>query len=72
MSAIKNLDALLAVDGIDVYYLGRENNLNSPGIPGQSKDPRVVAHVEVAIRRIAMRGPTAGCTVTIDAAGTRR
>ena len=69
--AIKNLDALLAVDGIDVYYLGPEDISNSLGIPGQSKDPRVVTLVEDAIRQISARGKVAGCTGG-DAAGTRR
>ena len=69
--AIKNLDALLAVDGIDVYYLGPEDISNSLGIPGQSKDPRVVTLVEDAIRQISARGKVAGCTGA-DAAGTRR
>jgi 4-hydroxy-2-oxoheptanedioate aldolase len=69
--SIKNLDALLKVDGVDVYYLGLEDISNSLGIPGQSKDPRVVALVEEAIRQIAARGKIAGCTGS-DAASTRR
>jgi 4-hydroxy-2-oxoheptanedioate aldolase len=69
--AIRNLDALLEVEGVDVYYLGPEDISNSLGIPGQSKDPRVVRLVEDAIRRIAARGRIAGCTGN-DAAGTRR
>jgi 4-hydroxy-2-oxoheptanedioate aldolase len=69
--AIRNLDALLEVDGVDVYYLGPEDISNSLGIPGQSQDPRVVMLVEDAIRQIAAHGKTAGCTGG-DAAGTRR
>ena len=59
------------MNGIDVYYLGPEDISNSLGIPGQSKDPRVVALVEEAIRQIAARGKIAGVTGS-DAAGTRR
>ena len=69
--SVQNLDELLAVDGIDVYYLGPEDISNSLGIPGQSKDPRVVTFVEDAVRRIVARGKTAGCTAA-DAAAARR
>jgi len=68
--AVDNLDVLLEVDGIDVFYLGPEDISNSLGIPGMSKDPRVTGLVEDAIRRIAERGKVAGCTGG-DAAGTR-
>lgn len=70
-AAVENLDALLAVDGIDIYYLGPEDISNSLGIPGQSKDARVVRLVEGAISRIAARGKLAGC-IAGDAATARR
>jgi 4-hydroxy-2-oxoheptanedioate aldolase len=66
-----NLDALLAVDGIDVYYVGPEDMSNSMGIPGQSKDPRVVRVVEDSILKIVARGKTAGC-IAADAPTARR
>ena len=69
--SVDNLDALLAVDGIDVYYVGPEDMSNSMGIPGQSKDPKVVQVVEGAIRQIAAAGQTAGC-IAADAATARR
>ncbi len=59
--SVDNLDQLLAVDGIDVYYLGPEDLSNSLGIPGQSKDPRVVKLVEESIRKIVAKGKVAGC-----------
>jgi 4-hydroxy-2-oxoheptanedioate aldolase len=66
-----NLDALLDMDGIDVYYLGPEDMSNSLGIPGQSKDPKVVRIVEDSIRTIAAKGKIAGC-IAADAATARR
>ena len=69
--AVRNLDDLLTVDGIDVYYLGPEDISNSLGIPGQSKDPRVVRLVEDGIVKIVARGKTAGC-IAADAATARR
>ena len=68
-TSVENLDDLLAVDGIDVYYLGPADMSNSLGIPGQAKDPRVVQLVEDAIVRIVEAGKVAGCMAgTADAA----
>jgi len=69
--AVENLDALLKVDGIDVYYLGPVDMSNSLGIPGQTKDARVVQLVEGSIQRIAAAGKTAGC-IAADAETARR
>jgi len=69
--AVQNLDKLLAVEGIDVYYLGPEDISNSLGIPGQSKDPRVVKIVEAGIRKIVSAGKMAGC-IAADSATARR
>ncbi|MCH2373739.1 MAG: aldolase/citrate lyase family protein [Planctomycetes bacterium] len=69
--AVDNLDELLAVDGIYIYYLGPEDLSNSLGIPGQSKDPRVVELVESSIQRIAAAGKVAGC-IAADPATARR
>jgi len=67
--AVENLDELLAVDGVDIYYLGPQDLSNSLGIPGRAKDPRVVDLVESSIRRIAAAGKVAGClAVEADAA----
>ncbi len=65
VEAIENLDDLLNVDGIDVYFLGPTDLSNSMGIPGRSSDPKVVDMVEDAIKRIVARGKTAGC-ITVD------
>jgi 4-hydroxy-2-oxoheptanedioate aldolase len=71
ITSVQNLDALLAVDGIDVFYLGPEDLSNRLGIPGQSKDARVVKLVEDSIRKIAAHGKIAGC-IAADAASARR
>lgn len=69
--AVENLDDLLAVDGIDVYYLGPADLSNSLGIPGQARDPRVVAMVEETIKRIVSAGKVAGC-IAADRETARR
>ena len=66
--SVRNLAGLLRTDGIDVYYLGPEDISNSLGIPGQSKDPRVVQLVEDSIRQIVAAGKIAGC-IAADAKG---
>jgi 4-hydroxy-2-oxoheptanedioate aldolase len=68
--SVRNLDGLLEADGIDVYYLGPEDISNSLGIPGQSRDERVVRLVEDSIRKIAACGRIAGC-IAADAATAR-
>mgnify|MGYP005853492995 CR=1 FL=1 len=59
--AVENLDALLQVEGIDVYYLGPVDLSNSLGIPGQTRDARLVNLVETSIQRISAAGKIAGC-----------
>jgi 4-hydroxy-2-oxoheptanedioate aldolase len=71
VEAIDNLDVLLRVDGIDVYFLGPTDLSNSLGIPGQSKEPRVVDLVEDAIKRIVDAGKIAGC-IAADTKAARR
>lgn len=71
VKAVENLDDLLAVEGIDVYYLGPADLSNSLGIPGQAKDPRVVKMVEETIKRIVAAGKVAGC-IAADGKTARR
>lgn len=61
IDAANNLDDLLKVDGIDVYYVGPVDLSNSLGVPGKAKDPRVVTCVEDCIKRIVAAGRIAGC-----------
>ena len=69
--AVRNLDQLLQVPGIDIYYLGPEDISNSLGIPGQSRDPRVVSLVEDGIRQVVAAGKIAGC-IAADVPTARR
>jgi 4-hydroxy-2-oxoheptanedioate aldolase len=70
MESIHNLDGLLGIDGIDVYYLGPTDLSNSLGRPGSS-DPAVSRIVDDAICRIVRAGRTAG-TITTDPKAARR
>jgi 4-hydroxy-2-oxoheptanedioate aldolase len=70
MEAISNLDELLGVDGIDVYYLGPTDLSNSIGRPG-SKDPELSKIVDDALQRIVKTGKIAGI-ITNDPEAARR
>ena len=61
VEAIHNLDLLLKQEGVDVYYLGPVDLSNSLGIPGQTKDSRVMSLVDEAIQQIVAAGKIAGC-----------
>lgn len=56
--AVENLDEILAVDGIDVYFIGPGDLAASYDEPTCS--PRMLEITEKAIRRIAAAGKTAG------------
>jgi 4-hydroxy-2-oxoheptanedioate aldolase len=59
MTAIKNLEELVDLDGIDVYYLGPTDLSNSLGRPGVN-DAELSRIVTNAIRTIVAAGKTAG------------
>lgn len=61
LGGVKNLDALLDVEGIDVYYVGPVDLSNSLGMPGRTKDPKITALVADVIRRTVAAGKVAGC-----------
>ena len=71
IAAVNNLDALLEVDGIDVYYLGPVDLSNSMGIPGQVGNPKVQHMVTESIRRISQAGKIAGC-ISVESEDAKR
>ena len=70
VEAIRNLDAMLEVEGVDVYYLGPSDLSNSMGQPGV-QDAALQKIVADAIARIAKAGRIAG-TIATDVATARR
>lgn len=56
--ALDNLDEILAVEGIDVYFIGPGDLSTSVGM--NTTDPEFLALVENTIRRITAAGRTAG------------
>jgi 4-hydroxy-2-oxoheptanedioate aldolase len=70
IEAIHNLEALLNVEGIDVYYLGPTDLSNSMGKPGVT-DSELQTVVDNAIGKIVGAGKTAGI-ITTDPQAARR
>ena len=59
-AALENLDAILAVDGIDGVFIGPADLSANMGFPGRPDAPEVIAAIEDAIGRIRAAGKAAG------------
>jgi 4-hydroxy-2-oxoheptanedioate aldolase len=58
--AVENLDEILAVDHIDVFFVAPSDLASSMGLIGQIGDPKVVETIETTLKRIVAAGRTAG------------
>jgi len=61
---LENLDAILAVDGVDAVFIGPADLAASLGHLGDAGHPAVKAAIEAALQRIAAAGKAAGVFVT--------
>lgn len=69
--AIDNIDALLAVEGVDVFFIGPgdlSQNMGYPPAPafGQPRPQAVVERVAYTVKKIRAAGKVAGTLVTLD------
>ena len=71
VTALKNLEAICAVDGVDGVFIGPADLAASMGHRGQPGHPEVQAAIEQALRTITASGKAAG-TLTGDVAAARR
>ncbi|MHB1160620.1 MAG: HpcH/HpaI aldolase family protein [Chloroflexota bacterium] len=60
IQAVHNLAELLAVDGIDIYFIGTSDLSHSMGIPAQYDHPELVATVDKAMKQITAAGKRVG------------
>ena len=60
VEAIENLESMLQVDGIDVFFIGSGDLSQSMGLPGQQTHPQVQTQMERGVDRIIKAGKTAG------------
>ena len=63
LPAIANLPELLAVEGIDVFFIGPNDLSHSMGYPAQMHHPEVKAMVKTASATIRAAGKTPGTLV---------
>jgi len=57
---VENVDAIAAVDGVDVVWLGHYDLTNSLGIPGQFGNPKFHTAVDSLVKACEKHGKTPG------------
>jgi 2-keto-3-deoxy-L-rhamnonate aldolase RhmA len=67
--AIRNIDEILAVDGIDVFFIGPSDLSQSMGFPGDPKAAPVARAIEEALAKIVAAGRTPGMPATAETVG---
>lgn len=66
-AALPNVDAILEVDGIDVFFVGPSDLSQSMGHPGNPKAPEVAQAIETTLAKIVAAGKTPGMPAGQDA-----
>jgi len=64
--ALSRLGEIVAVDGIDVFFMGPNDLSQSMNVPGQTEHPRVKAAIKEAAARIRAAGKIPGTLVGRD------
>lgn len=65
-AAIRNIDELLEVDGIDVFFIGPSDLSQSMGHPGNPKAPAVAEAIETSFRKMVAARRTPGTPATAE------
>jgi 2-keto-3-deoxy-L-rhamnonate aldolase RhmA len=65
-AALGNIDAILAVEGIDVFFIGPSDLSQSMGFPGDPTAPPVAEAIEAALAKIVAAGRTPGMPATAE------
>ena len=65
--ALPNVDEILKVEGVDVFFIGPSDLSQSMGHPGDPKAPRVAAAIDDTLKRIVAAGKTPGMPATAEA-----
>lgn len=60
VAAIENLESMVEVDGVDVFFIGSGDLSQSMGYPGQQTHPEVQALMERGVEIIVQAGRVAG------------
>jgi 4-hydroxy-2-oxoheptanedioate aldolase len=67
--AIENIDELLKVDGVDVFFIGPSDLSQSMGFPGNPKAPAVAEAIESSFRKMVAAKRTPGTPATAENVG---
>ena len=68
--AVANIDDILNVDGIDIFFIGPSDLSQSMGYPGNAAAPPVSAAIEATLARIVAAGKVPGMPATAEALPT--
>ena len=69
--AMKNIEAICAVDGVDGVFIGPADLHASMGYIGETSNPKVLPLIEDAMRRIRKAGKAAGYLTPLEADARR-
>jgi len=64
--AVANIDEILEVDGIDVFFIGPSDLSQSMGFPGDPKAPPVAAAIDATLAKIRNAGMAPGMPATTE------
>jgi 4-hydroxy-2-oxoheptanedioate aldolase len=64
VEALSNLDSILHVDHVDVFFVAPGDLAQSMGYPGQADHPQVAAALDDALRRVRAAGRISGTLTT--------
>lgn len=67
--AVANIDEILKVDGIDVFFIGPSDLSQSMGYPGNPKAAPVAAAIDMTLARIRSAGKVPGMPATTETVG---
>jgi 4-hydroxy-2-oxoheptanedioate aldolase len=65
-AALGHIDEILAVDGVDVFFIGPSDLSQSMGYPGNPKAPQVAKAIDQTLRAIVAAGKTPGLPANIE------
>ena len=65
-AAIRNIDELLQVENIDVFFIGPSDLSQSMGHPGNPRAPAVAAAIDGSFRKMVAAGRTPGTPATAE------
>jgi 4-hydroxy-2-oxoheptanedioate aldolase len=65
-AALRHIDAILAVEGIDVFFIGPSDLSQSLGFPGDPAAPAVARQIDAALAKIIAAGRTPGMPASTE------